>query len=167
VVSIIACWHDPKSGAGQCLNDTFRNLFGLLRVYATLWVILASVQNRTRDYRIHQVLIGHIALPILSLRDSANSGSPLIWNKRLPGVLRLIRNTNEALLRMTDESDPFSGIELQEAIDLRWTLRDIRAKRWKLSFLNPSHLKKLKLMNLIETNDDEPALTKAEFDALP
>jgi hypothetical protein len=68
---------------------------------------------------------------------------------------------------MTDESDPFSGIELQEAIDLRWTLRDIRAKRWKLSFLNPSHLKKLKLMNLIETNDDEPALTKAEFDALP
>jgi hypothetical protein len=34
---------------------------------------------------------------------------------------------------MTDESDPFNGLDLQEAIDLRWTLRDIRAKRWKLS----------------------------------
>jgi hypothetical protein len=37
---------------------------------------------------------------------------------------------------MTDESDPFNGLDLQEAIDLRWTLRDIRAKRWKLSPLN-------------------------------
>jgi hypothetical protein len=72
-----------------------------------------------------------------------------------------------ALPRMTDESDPFNGLDLQEIIDLRWTLRDIRAKRWKLSFLNPSHLEKLKSMNLIEANDDEPALTKAGLDALP
>ena len=66
---------------------------------------------------------------------------------------------------MTDESDPFNGLDLQEAIDLRWTLRDIRARRWKLSPLNPSHLEKLKSMNLIETHDDEPALTKAGLDA--
>jgi hypothetical protein len=26
---------------------------------------------------------------------------------------------------MTDESDPFNDLDLQEAIDLRWTLRDI------------------------------------------
>jgi len=45
---------------------------------------------------------------------------------------------------MTDESDPFNGFDLQEAIDLQWTLRDIRAKRWKLSPINPSHLEKLK-----------------------
>jgi hypothetical protein len=68
---------------------------------------------------------------------------------------------------MTDESDPFNGIELQEAIDLRWTLRDIRAKRWKLSPVNPSLLEKLKSMNLIELHGDEPALTKAGFEALP
>jgi hypothetical protein len=67
---------------------------------------------------------------------------------------------------MTDESDPFNGLDLQEAIDLRWTLRDIRAKRWKLSPLNPSHLEKLKSMNLIEMHDDEPALTKAGSDAM-
>jgi hypothetical protein len=67
---------------------------------------------------------------------------------------------------MTDESDPFKGLDLQEAIDLRWTLRDIRAKRWKLSPLNPSHLEKLQSMNLIEMRNDEPALTKAGLDAL-
>jgi hypothetical protein len=68
---------------------------------------------------------------------------------------------------MTDESDPFNGLDLQEAIDLRWTLRDIRAKRWKLFPLNPSHLEKLKSMNLIEMHNDEPVLTKTGSDALP
>jgi hypothetical protein len=68
---------------------------------------------------------------------------------------------------MTDQSDPFDGLDLQETIDLRWTLRDIRARRWKLSPLNPSHLDKLETMNLIEMLGDEPALTKAGLDALP
>ena len=68
---------------------------------------------------------------------------------------------------MTDDSDPFNGFDLQETIDLRWTLRDIRAKRWKLSPLSPSHLEKLTSMNLIEMHDDEPALTKAGLDTLP
>jgi hypothetical protein len=67
---------------------------------------------------------------------------------------------------MTDESDPLSGLDLQEAIDLRWTLRDIRAKRWKLSPLEPSHLDQLKSMNLIEMHDEEPALTSAGQDAI-
>src|ERR1700731_4466019 len=64
---------------------------------------------------------------------------------------------------MTDESDPFNGLDLEEIIDLRWTLRDIRAKRWKLSPINPSHLEKLKSMNLIEMDNDEPTLTKPDW----
>ena len=68
---------------------------------------------------------------------------------------------------MIDESDPLNGLDLEEAIDLRWTLRDIRARRWKLSPLNPSHVEKLKSMSLIEMHGDEPALTKAELDAIP
>jgi hypothetical protein len=67
---------------------------------------------------------------------------------------------------MTDQSEPFDGLDLQETIDLRWTLRDIRARRWK-SPLNPSHLEKLETMNLIEMLGDEPALTKAGLDAIP
>jgi hypothetical protein len=30
---------------------------------------------------------------------------------------------------MTEVENPFSGLDLQQAIELRWTLRDIRAKR--------------------------------------
>jgi hypothetical protein len=67
---------------------------------------------------------------------------------------------------MTDESNPFSGLDLQETIDLRWTFQDIRAKRWQLSPINPFHLERLRSMNLIEMYDDEPALTKAGLDAL-
>ena len=37
----------------------------------------------------------------------------------------------------------------------------------KLSPINPSHLEKLKSMNLIEMHDDELALTKAGLDAIP
>jgi hypothetical protein len=33
---------------------------------------------------------------------------------------------------MTDEQNPFSDLDLQQAIELRWTLRDIKAKRWVL-----------------------------------
>jgi hypothetical protein len=68
---------------------------------------------------------------------------------------------------MTDQGDAFNGLDLKEAIDLRWMLRDIRARRWKLSPINPSHLEKLKSINLIEMHNDEPVLTKAGSDALP
>ena len=61
------------------------------------------------------------------------------------------------------ESDPLNGLDLEEAIDLRWTLRDIRARRWKLSPLNPSHLEKLKSMNLIEMHDNEPGTHKGRI----
>jgi hypothetical protein len=61
--SILAYGPDPKSGVGQRLDDTFRNLFGLLRVDSTLWVLLARVNNRSGDYRIHLVLVGHIQFP--------------------------------------------------------------------------------------------------------
>jgi hypothetical protein len=46
--------------------------------------------------------------------------------------------------RMTESQncDRFAGLDLQQAIDLRWTLRDIRAKRWKFSAINEGHLKR-------------------------
>ena len=67
---------------------------------------------------------------------------------------------------MTAESDPFHEFDLQEAIDLRWTLRDIKAKRWKLSPINPSDLEKLQAMGLVEMRNDEPVLTNAGLDAI-
>jgi hypothetical protein len=65
------------------------------------------------------------------------------------------------------ENDPLRDLDPREAIDLRWTLRDIKAKRWKLSPINPTHLEKLKAMGLVELRDDELVLTNAGFDAIP
>jgi hypothetical protein len=48
---------------------------------------------------------------------------------------------------MTD--DPLAQFGL-DAIDLRWSLRDIIAKRWTLMPINPDHLAKLIDLGLVE-----------------
>jgi hypothetical protein len=68
---------------------------------------------------------------------------------------------------MTDNEDPFSNLDVQQTIDLRWTLRDIKAKRWKLSPINPSHLEQLMAMGLVEMRNDDPVLTNSGLDAIP
>jgi hypothetical protein len=67
---------------------------------------------------------------------------------------------------LADEKNLFVGLGLQEAIDLRWTLRDIRAKRWKLSPINPSHLEGLRSLGLVEMGNDNPVLTNYGLDAI-
>lgn len=59
---------------------------------------------------------------------------------------------------MPDEIDPFHNLGVQKAIDLRLTLRDIRAKRWKLTPIDPSRLEKLKSMGLAQMGDDDLVL---------
>jgi hypothetical protein len=66
-----------------------------------------------------------------------------------------------------DDKDVFHELDLQQKIDLRWTLRDIKAKRWMLSPVNPLHLEKLIALNLVEMRNDHPALTNAGLDAIP
>jgi hypothetical protein len=63
-------------------------------------------------------------------------------------------------------TNPFSDLDLQQAIDLRWTLRDIKAKRWVLSPINPSHLEKLIALGLVELRNDSPVLTNAGLDVI-
>jgi hypothetical protein len=59
---------------------------------------------------------------------------------------------------MENESDPLAQFEL-EAIDLRWTLRDIAAKRsW---MINQLHLTQLIDLGLVEMREDVPYLTVA------
>jgi hypothetical protein len=64
--------------------------------------------------------------------------------------------------------NPFAELDLQEAIDLEWTLKDIKAKRWLLCPVDPAHLKKLTALCLAEISDDRslPVLTNAGMDAL-
>lgn len=49
------------------------------------------------------------------------------------------------------------------AIALRWTLRDIRGKRWKMSPIDPNNLQTLIGMGLVELRNGEPVLTNSGF----
>jgi len=61
---------------------------------------------------------------------------------------------------------PFAHLGLDRAIELRWALRDIKAKRLKLSPVSPADLAALTDLGLIEMRDDGPVLTQAGHDAL-
>jgi hypothetical protein len=62
---------------------------------------------------------------------------------------------------MEDTSDdPLSKFGL-EAIDLRWTLKDIVAERWTLTPPNPEHVARLIDLGLVEMRDGLPRLTPA------
>ena len=55
------------------------------------------------------------------------------------------------------QDDPLKQYGL-DAIDLRWTLRDIMAKR-TLMPINPDHLAKLIDLGLVEMREDRPFAT--------
>ena len=57
---------------------------------------------------------------------------------------------------MPDETDPLTRFGL-DAIDLRWTLKDIAAKRTLI--INKAHLRQLIELGLVEMRNDEPRLT--------
>jgi len=60
---------------------------------------------------------------------------------------------------MTD--DPLAEFNLERAIGLRWTLRDIQARRLKMSPVSDEDLTILKGLGLIEVRDEGPVLTQA------
>ena len=67
---------------------------------------------------------------------------------------------------MTDHDSPFSHFSLEQAIAFRWTLRDIRARRLRLSPVSEDDLTALAELGLIEMRGDMPVLTQAGEEAL-
>jgi hypothetical protein len=67
---------------------------------------------------------------------------------------------------MTDNQNPFADFDLERAITLRWTLRDIRGKRLTLSPVSAAELRALIELGLVEMRDDVPVLTNAGQAAL-
>jgi hypothetical protein len=61
---------------------------------------------------------------------------------------------------------PLTGLDLDTAIRLRWTLRDIKAKRTKITTVSPSDLKTLIEMGLVKMRDETPMLTNEGHQAL-
>ena len=65
---------------------------------------------------------------------------------------------------MTD--DPLAEFNLEIAIGLLWTLRDIQARRLKMSPVSDEDLRVLTELGLIEVRDDGPVLTPAGMSVL-
>jgi hypothetical protein len=62
---------------------------------------------------------------------------------------------------------PLSNLELQQSIELRWALRDIKAERWLLCPIKPAHLEALLAMGFVEMlGENHPVVTDAGLDAL-
>jgi hypothetical protein len=59
---------------------------------------------------------------------------------------------------------PMAELDLDTAIRLRWTLRDIKSSRLKL--VSPRDLATLTAMGLVEVRDDRPSLTNAGVRAI-
>jgi len=67
---------------------------------------------------------------------------------------------------MTDDKMPLADLGLERAIALRWVLRDIKAKRLKMSPVSTLDLNILTELGLIEMRDDVPVLTNAGHAAI-
>lgn len=57
--------------------------------------------------------------------------------------------------------NPFADLSLERAIGLRWTLRDIQARRLKMSPVSDEDLNFLAELGMIEVRDEGPVLTPA------
>jgi hypothetical protein len=62
--------------------------------------------------------------------------------------------------------NPFAEFSLDKAIGLRWSLRDIQARRLKLSPVSDEDLKTLTALGLVEIHDEGIVLTSAGIAAL-
>jgi hypothetical protein len=61
---------------------------------------------------------------------------------------------------------PFAKFDLEKAIALRWALRDIVAKRLKLTPTSDDNLRTLTELGYIEMRDSEPIATQSGLEAL-
>ena len=57
--------------------------------------------------------------------------------------------------------NPFVEFNLERTIGLRWTLRDIQARRLKMSPISSEDLRVLTDLGLIDLRDEGPVLTQA------
>jgi hypothetical protein len=62
---------------------------------------------------------------------------------------------------MSEPKPGLASLGLDNAIRLRWALRDIKGKRLKLTPVGPNDLRTLIDMGYVEMKNDEPVVTDA------
>jgi hypothetical protein len=77
-------------------------------------------------------------------------------------TLRAVLEPKSGQNALADQpTSPMAHLDLDTAMRLRWSLRDIRANRLKLSPASPHDLNTLVEMGLVEIRDGAPRLTNA------
>ena len=118
--------------------------------------------------------------PIFNSAESTPSVDRPIAEKSTPETVVSESAIDEAIAKRVDDqptsasqgtmaeqtSSPWAGLDLDTAIRLRWALRDIKAKRTKLTPVSPGDLKTLLEMGLVEMRDDAPLLTNEGHQAI-
>ena len=97
--------------------------------------------------------------------DASADGGPINAGSAVATPVPEAERENQATIANQPLS-PLAGLDLDTAIRLRWALRDIKAKRTKLTPVSPSDLKTLIEMGLVEMRDDAPMLTNEGHQAL-
>src|SRR5215469_15292756 len=103
-----------------------------------------------------QPIFGMLINRSLRASTASRTEAPSAENNEAPFVL------NET----TVKGNPLAHFTLDRAISLRWTLRDILAKRTKFLSVADADLQLLVDMGLVEMHDGEPALTSAGVAAI-
>jgi hypothetical protein len=67
---------------------------------------------------------------------------------------------------MSEPKKGLASLGLDNAIRLRWALRDIRGKRLKLSPVDPNDLQTLIDLGYVEMKDEVPTVTTAGLDEI-
>jgi hypothetical protein len=62
-----------------------------------------------------------------------------------------------------EPDDPFGDVSLEKTISPRWALRDIKARRLKLTPVSPADLQLLIDLGLVEMRGDAPVLIDAGY----
>jgi hypothetical protein len=96
---------------------------------------------------------------VISVRGWRSSGRRESTFYALTAVIASVGSDDQIIAMSHDDAPDYDGV--MEAIELRWLLRDIRAKRWVLAPLDPVRVQRLVDMGLVEMVDDKPALTEA------
>jgi hypothetical protein len=87
--------------------------------------------------------------------DETNGGDPPIQGDTVQAADGEVNTTTMA----HQAGAGLDGLNLDIAIRLRWVLRDIKAKRTKLSPVSPDDLQTLIGMGLVEMRDEAPLVT--------
>jgi hypothetical protein len=85
--------------------------------------------------------------------DEVGDGEPTNAGSAMAPAAPEVEHENDATIAKQPLS-PLAGLDLDTAIRLRWALRDIKAKRTKITPVNPDDLRILIEMGLVENQDD-------------